>query len=181
MPAFTTIVPGRLWQVEDLLTAEQVSHIQSVDWNTLAWNQSPQQAGWLRREIVWNEPEIQPITPWLNAGLDQVNEATGSAFTVAGGTFWVDQPGFQCPLHTDGHLANSLQMYWIVADDSYGTGFYYHKRTDSLLYQFASKPNTGYLMLNHANPDGSQPLQWHAMLHPVPPNTIRVTSYWQFQ
>jgi hypothetical protein len=74
-----------------------------------------------------------------------------------------------------------MQLYWTVPGPDWGTGFYRYKDPDSLLYQFESRPNSGYIMLNHLNPDGSQPLLWHAMLNPVPAGHIRVTSYWQFK
>jgi len=180
MAEFEAVVPGRLWQVRNLLTAEQTDHIVSVDWISLPWVVSPQQSAWSRREIAWDCAATQALKGYIDQQLDTINSAAGTSFVHASGHFWVDLPGFACAMHTDGHLANALQMYWIVPSEAYGTGFYHYRRSDSLMYQFASRPNTGYLMLNHPNPDGSQPLQWHAMLNPVPEGTIRVTSYWQF-
>lgn len=180
MTTFTNIVPGRLWQVENLLEQEQVDQILSTDWLSLAWTTSAGQESWQRRQIQWNEPRVQELSRLINDQLPAINQAAGTEFVQAGGQFWVDQPGFTVGLHTDGHLPNSLQMYWIAPSDDYGTGFYNYKTPDSLLYQFASRPNTGYLMLNHPDADGSQPLQWHGMFRPVPEGHIRVTSYWQF-
>jgi hypothetical protein len=180
MARFNNIVPGRLWEVTDLLSQEQLFHIVNTDWMSLPWTKSPQQSAWLRREITWDCKDIQPLCRYLNNKLDEINHAIGTDFTQSGGQFWVDEPGFAVDMHTDGHLANSLQMYWIVPGPEYGTGFYNYKTRDSLFYQFLSQPNTGYLMLNHVNDDGSQPLQWHGMFNPVPEGTIRVSSYWQF-
>ena len=84
-------------------------------------------------------------------------------------------------LHTDGHVPTAMQLYWTVPGTEFGTGFYHYKNLDAILYQFDSRPNSGYIMLNHLNPDGSQPLLWHAMLNPVPANTVRVSSYWRFE
>jgi hypothetical protein len=180
MSQFNNIVPGRLWEVTDLLSQEQLLHIVNTDWMSLPWTKSPQQSAWLRRQITWDCKEIQPLCQYLDNKLDEINHAIGTDFTQSGGQFWVDEPGFAVDMHTDGHLANSLQMYWIVPGPEYGTGFYNYKTRDSLFYQFLSQPNTGYLMLNHANDNGSQPLQWHGMFNPVPEGTIRVSSYWQF-
>lgn len=177
---FVDIVPGRLWAVKDLLSPDQAQDIVATDWMSLPWTNSPQQQGWLRREIQWNCPESQRLSQYFNSQLGVVNQVLGTDFTQAGGTFWIDLPGFICDMHTDGHLANSLQMYWIAPGPEYGTGFYNFKDNDSLLYQFLSVCNTGYMMLNHRNDDGSQPLQWHGMFNTVPPGHIRVSSYWQF-
>lgn len=180
MAEFVAVVPGRLWQVCDLLTPEQTAQILAVDWLALPWTRSPQQSAWLRREIAWDCSTTQELKVWHDQQLATINRATGTEFEHASGHFWVDLPGFTVPMHTDGHLSNALQMYWIAPDHTYGTGFYQHKRSDTLIHQFTSRPNTGYLMLNHANTDGSQPLQWHAMLNTVPEGHIRVTSYWHF-
>lgn len=180
MAQFTTIVPGRIWQVNDLLPTEQADEILAVDWSTLPWVKGDKQENWLRRQIPWNDPTARRLSRYITEQLPAINQATGNTFKQASGIFWVDQPGFTVDMHTDGHLLNSLQMYWIAPGPEYGTGFYHYKNKESLLYQFESRANTGYIMLNHLNDDGSQPLQWHGMFNPVPANTIRVSSYWQF-
>lgn len=180
MPNFVNVIPGRLWAVSGLLTQDQTADITRVDWMNRAWHNSPQQRQWLRREILWNDPTAQRLAGYINDQLPAINLALGTAFTRASGQFWVDQPGFACAMHTDGHLPNSMQIYWLAAGPEYGTGFYHYNNPESLLYQFDSRPNSGYIMLNHLEPDGSQPLLWHAMLNPVPDGTIRVSSYWQF-
>jgi hypothetical protein len=168
---------GRLWQVQDLLPAEQLAEIQAVDWSSL--QQEPANLA-LRRQIAWNDPVTQRIGSYINQLLPEINQQLGTRFAQSGGHFWIDQPGFTCSLHTDGHLATAMQIYWLAPGACYGTGFYQFKDPDTLLYQFESRPNTGYIMLNHANDDGSQPLLWHAMLNPVPEGTVRVSSYWYF-
>lgn len=180
MPGFTAITPS-LWSVEDLLDTAIVDAILATPWRELATIRIPQQQSWLREQVAWNEPCVQPFVQAINSQLPEINRAIGTEFTQAGGVFWIDYPGFVCPMHTDGHLKNAMQMYWIAATEDLGTGFYHYKRSDSLLHQFPSQTNTGYLMLNDLDSTGAQPLQWHAMLNPVPDNTIRVTSYWQFK
>ena len=172
---------GRLWQVQDLLPAEQAQEIQATEWSQLTTVPSPQQESWARRQVCWNDPTVQRYSGYINACLPEINRALGTQFQRAGGHFWIDLPGFICSLHTDGHLPTAMQLYWTMSQEDLGTGFYYHKNTTYLLYQFLSRPNTGYIMLNHLEPNGSQPLLWHAMLNPVPEGTIRVSSYWQFK
>lgn len=177
---FTEIVPGRLWQVRDLLAKEQVEDILTTQWLSLATDVSSEQELWLRRQVMWNDPCAQRLGGYINSQLDKINSALTTKFTLLGGHFWIDLPGFTVDMHTDGHLPNSMQLYWLVPGPEYGTGFYQYRDRQSLIYQFDSQPNSGYIMLNHLNDDGSQPLQWHAMFNPVPDNTIRVSSYWQF-
>lgn len=171
---------GRLWSVEDLLPSEELADILSTPWHDLAWSPSGGQESWPRRQVNWNDPTAQRLGQYINAQLPAINHALGTEFQLSGGHFWIDQPGFCVPLHTDGHVPNAMQLYWTVPGADWGTGFYSYKSTNSLLYQYQSRPNTGYIMLNHLAADGSQPLLWHAMLNPVPLGTIRVTSYWRF-
>ena len=179
MAEFSCIVPGRLWQVRNLLPQPEADEILAIDWLSLTHDTAANLD--LRRQIAWYDPVAQHVGQYINQQLPNINSALGTEFTLSGGHFWIDLPGFTCDLHTDGHLPTAMQVYWTVPSAAYGTGFYHFKNNNSLRHQFASRPNSGYIMLNHANPDGSQPLQWHAMLNPVPLGHIRVTSYWCFE
>jgi len=172
---------ARLWSVQDLLPPDELADIMATPWLDLAWSPSGGQESWPRRQVNWNATQAQRLSGYINAQLPVINLALGTEFTQSGGHFWIDLPGFTVPLHTDGHVPNSMQLYWTVPGVEWGTAFYRYKQTDSLIYQCASRPNTGYIMLNHLAEDGHQPLLWHAMLNPVPEGTIRVTSYWRFE
>jgi hypothetical protein len=181
MAEFTPVDDGhRLWQVSDLLPPEQAAEIVATDWMALTAGPSCGQETWLRQQVTGSDPTAQRYSSYINACLPEINQVLGTVFGSMAGHFWIDQPGFQVAMHTDGHLPTAMQLYWTVPSQEYGTGFYRYKNLESLLYQFASRPNSGYIMLNHANPDGSQPLLWHAMLNPVPAGHIRVSSYWYF-
>jgi hypothetical protein len=171
---------GRVWQVQDLLPPDQADEILATPWRELPHQPALQQECWRRRQVIAADDHALRYTHYINQCLPQINLALGTAFRHSTGHFWVDLPGFQVPLHTDGHLPTAMQIYWTVPDLTYGTGFYRYRNPDSLYYQFESRPNSGYIMLNHAREDGSQPLLWHAMLNPVPEGAIRVTSYWYF-
>ena len=179
MTHFIPVVQGRLWQVEDLLPPAQAEEIRATEWFALTQEPGPANLDH-RRQITWSDPHAQRYSEYINCCLPEINQALSTEFVRMSGHFWIDLPGFECALHTDGELANSMQLYWCVPGDEWGTGFYHFKDPEQLLYQFRSRPNSGYIMLNHTEPDGSQPLQWHAMLNPVPKGTIRVTSYWYF-
>lgn len=172
---------ARLWSVADLLPSAQAEEITATNWLSLESGPSGGQETWPRQQVAWSDPVAQRYSEYINASLPEINLALGTAFTRAGGHFWIDQPGFTVAMHTDGHVPTAMQIYWSVPGPEYGTGFYQYKNPDSLLYQFTSRPNTGYIMLNHPDPDGSQPLLWHAMLRPVPAGHIRVSSYWRFE
>jgi hypothetical protein len=180
MTQFTPIVPGRLWQVSDLLPATQADEICATDWCAVTRESSSGQESWPRQQVTWSDPTAVRYSGYINRCLPEINRALGTEFQQSRGHFWIDLPGFTCLMHTDGHLPTAMQLYWTVPGPEWGTGFYHYKTLESLLYQFESRPNSGYIMLNHADPDGSQPLQWHAMLNPVPAGHIRVSSYWYF-
>lgn len=162
----------RLYQLIDLLPQHQVDEILSVDWCRLEC-----QPGNLRFRNRVIQDQIEYIDRHITKLLPGINQWLGTTFGRMHGQWWVDHPGFYCPLHTDGELPNSLQMYWITPGENYGTEFYYYKEANSLKHRFRSIVNTGYIMLNHPNEDGSQPLQWHAMMNVVPRGHIRVSSY----
>lgn len=176
----TTIDPGRLYQVTDLLPDAQVNDILNLDWLSLPWARGSMQESWARRQLAWDHPDIQRVSKYISDKLPEINQQLGTKFVNSFGSWWLDEPGFTCAMHTDGHLPNSMQIYWIVPGSEYGTCFYEHDKK-TIRHHFTSLLNTGYIMLNHLNEDGSQPLQWHAMYQPVPPGTFRLSSYWQFQ
>jgi hypothetical protein len=171
---------GRLWQVSDLLPKAQAEEILSTDWSCLATGPSGGQETWRRRQVAWDDAHALQYGGYINRCLPAINQALGTEFTRTSGHFWIDLPGFAVAMHTDGHVTTAMQLYWTVPGPEWGTGFYYFKNPNTLLYRFASVPNSGYIMLNHTDPDGSQPLLWHAMLNPVPEGHIRVSSYWYF-
>ena len=182
MATFTVVDDrNRLWEVTDLLPKEQAEEIVATDWSTVATGLQPGQESWARGRVNWNDPQAQRYSSYINHWLPEINSALGTTFESMSGSFWIDRPGFTVDLHTDGHLSNAMHLYWTVPNDTLGTGFYRYKDPKSILYQFSSKPNSGYIMLNHLADDGSQPLLWHAMFNPVPKDTIRVSSYWLFK
>lgn len=173
-------IDHRLWHVHDLLPQQQVDEILAIPWTELPWQKENLQEHWPRRKITNDIPEVHRVSLYIEKCLPEINQILGTEFHSCSGHWWIDEPGFTCSMHTDGHLPNAMQLYWIVPSDQYGTGFYHFKNTNSLKYQFASVPNSGYIMLNHLDPDGSQPLQWHGMFNSVPADTYRLSSYFYF-
>jgi len=173
-------IDDRLWLVKQLLPQDQVQHIMSLPWADFDWQKENLQETWPRRKINSDIMPVSQVTQYIRDCLPVINQALGTKFESCDGHWWVDCEGFTCDMHTDGHLPNSMQLYWIAPGTQYGTGFYHYKTRASIKYQFDSVPNSGYIMLNHCDPDGSQPLQWHGMFNPVPSGTIRLSSYFYF-
>jgi len=172
---------NRLFLVEDVLPLDLVDEILHQDWINLPWNDQDGQEMWLRRSINFsNNPLLQQATQELKNTYRQVEEACG--ITVANADYintswWVDEPTFFVPIHTDGHLPATMQLFWHADNETLGTKFYNSKSRTDIRYDFPFRPNSGYVMLNGLNPDGSQPLQWHGLLNKVPENSYRLTSY----
>jgi len=172
---------GRLFLIQDLVPPALVNDIISADWSIHATvPPSPQQAQWRRREIDMKSHTIQlQLTEAIHQACPQIQEHCGVTWNFLGTpTWWLDLPGFDVNVHTDGHLPSALQMFWLAPDPQYGTVFY--DCHQNVLKQFDFIANTGYLMLNQLNSDGSQPLLWHGMQNTVPPGQIRITTYHVF-
>lgn len=170
---------GRLYQVNNLLTADELADVMSTHWLDLPWKRGPGQQHWPRRWLLPDQ-RVTQLTEYVDSKLNQINELIGKKFNGIGTHWWVDEPGFTVAMHTDGHLPYTMQLYWEVPSEEFGTVFYHYKTIDSLRYKFLSIPNHGYIMDNKCD-DDYQMLQWHSMLNKVPEGTIRVSSYsWFF-
>lgn len=169
----------RLFLVTDLLPQDQCNEILLTDWRQFAWERQPGQEHWLRRRVIECE-RLDVYNHWITLQLPELWHKIGMDFRGSSSQWWIDDAGFTVDSHTDGELPYAMQVWWAVPGPEYGTGFWHDKAQTSLRYQFESMPNTGYVLLNHPNLDGSQPLQWHVMSNPVPKGTVRVSSYWLF-
>ena len=164
-----------LFRVTDVFPQHMVDLVMTESWLTLPWQRQPGQETWLRRRIdntaigwadQWDR-HLQMLWPQVAASLNiKIADYQGTAW-------WLDEPGFQCAMHTDGEMPGSLHLIW----SGPGTSFYWYKNTDSLRYRVPAEANSGYIMLNLPDATGYRKLQWHAMLDPVPQGTFRLTSY----
>lgn len=166
---------GRIYQINNLLTAEEVADVMSTNWLEQPWHREQLQESWRRRRLD-SSPHIDRLSGYINGKLRLINQLANKNFQFMDTAWWVDEPGFTVAMHTDGHLPYTMQLYWEVPSDQFGTVFYYYKKVDAVRYKLLSIPNHGYLMDNHCEPD-HQLLHWHAMLNKVPENKIRVSSY----
>lgn len=168
----------RLFHIREILCSTALKRLTSLDWSSIVWERPPQQESWKRRSLTDKHSVLADVNMQLRDLSGEIGERCGVEFSYPSTAWWLDEPGFTVDLHTDGHLPAAMQLCWLAPDAHYGTAFYTDPRT--LRHQFESVPNTGYIMLNQPNIDGSQPLQWHSMTNSVPSNTLRITSYTTF-
>jgi hypothetical protein len=170
---------SNLYHVENLMPESLVEKILATPWLDLPWSVQPGQQALRRRKI--NNDSIPWLLEWdlaCHSVLPDIARAIGHRLDNYTGTaWWLDEPGFVCPLHTDGEIPGAIQLFWIGARIDLGTTFYWYKDRASKRYQFPMQLNTGYVMINKPNQDGYRNLLWHGMLEPVPRNTFRLTSY----
>ena len=185
-----TIIPDRLYSVQDLVPDHVALAIQAQDW--LAFPSSPGygQETWSRR-CVDNNSVLQEVNSHISQAVGQINQQLETRFDIRGGVvWWLDLPGFNVKVHCDNPgVKTALQMYWIAPSEQHGTVFYSDNQPGvdftarpsdqlELVHQFLSRANTGYLMRNEPDPvTGQPPRLWHGMHNPVPAGHIRLSSY----
>lgn len=168
-----------LFKISNVFPYHIVEKVLFTPWMELAWQRQQGQETWRRRRI--NDSEIPWRKEWdshLQSIWSDIAQAVGRDIGDYIGTgWWVDEPEFSCPMHTDGEMPGSLHMTWIAAVPELGTAFYNYKDENSLRHHFMAEANTGYIMINVPDAAGTRHLQWHAMLTPVPAETYRLSSY----
>jgi len=164
---------SNLFKVENVFTTDLVAQIMSTDWLSIPWQRQEGQENWARKRL--DNTSLPWIATWdqqISQAWESIQQQIGIKIAPYFGTaFWLDEDGFTCPIHTDGELPGSLHMNWIGP----ATAFYWYKDSRALRYQFESRPNTGYIMVNQSENTGYRKLLWHAMLTPV--KNFRITSY----
>jgi len=180
-----TPITNRLFQITDLFPPELVAQILAKDWLAATWQKQEMQLDWLRRALTTDaDPVLIQASERIALLQPQIEELCGVKFERPinryNTVWWLDEPGFTVGMHTDGELPSTMQIYWVSPTDKLGTIFSDFVDPKNLYKRFIPEVNTGYIMLNGPNPDGSQPLLWHGMINPVPRNTFRVSSYTTF-
>ena len=175
---------NNLFFVEDVFPQSLVDQIISTDWLALPWQQQQGQESLSRRRIknqslTWNsewDSCCKELWPAIGKSIGCKLSSYQSNGNNYGTAWWVDEPGFTCPIHTDGEMPGAMQLIWI-GNANLGTTFYNYKNPNTIRHQFVVAPNTGYIMINSPDHNGYRKLQWHGMLNPVPNNLFRVSSY----
>jgi len=168
---------GHLYSVKDVFPPELAEQIQAHNWSTGDYTRLAIGSN-RRRQLITSIDAVdqyihQVVTP-------AVESACGVVFTdprQSAITWWLDEPGFRPRMHTDGDKPSALQVYWQPEQTDLGTAFYNSSDRLDLLHYFASRSNTGYIMLNTHEP---RPPLWHDMQRPVPDAVQRVTLYISF-
>ena len=168
----------RLYQIDGVLPLTLFNELASTNWASIEWTRPVKQETWPRRSLDSSVPILKTVTDYIENLQEEIGNLIGVELFYPGTAWWLDEPGFTVAMHTDGHVPAAMQLFWVMPTEDHGTEFYYDYKT--LQHKFKSIPNTGYIMLNQLEPDGSQPLQWHSMTNPVPNGTTRVSSYTTF-
>jgi hypothetical protein len=169
-----------LFQVQDLVPDSLLAQITSTDWVNTSFNITDKQE-WMVRKSITDE-----MLPWNNAWRNAIDSLMLTAqdlygisfqFGIHNTTWWIDEPGFDCIIHTDDpRVRIALQMFW-VGNSNLGTTFYHDKNVNHVRKQFDFIPNTGYLLINNTSKSKSDTGKFHDMMTPIPKNTFRLTSY----
>lgn len=175
---------NRLWAISDIWPEDLINDVLSIDWLNEPFAYETELLGdQNRRNVFPKNPIITRLDDYMHQCVPLINQITNNNFISSPAScWWINEPGFRSNMHHDGGLLNNMLVYWYAPDKSeeYGTTFYNSDNTSDVLHQFKSVPGTGYFMLNHVDPDGTRPIQLHAMLNIIPPNHWRLTSFWQF-
>ena len=174
---------NNLFEIVNLVPQSLVNKITQTPWMSLQYKLEEGNRG-LRKRVHNNQlPWIDEFHACVDQAWETIVTHTGcdhlEYFNLDGSAtgFWIDESDYTCPIHTDGELPGSIQMYWVGASTDLGTTWYQHKDHNAIRHQFEFKPNTGYIMINKPESNGYRKLQWHGMLTPVPDNSFRVSSY----
>jgi hypothetical protein len=174
---------NRIFQVNNLFPQDLVDSVLNLDWPNISWHRPAQQETWNRRNINTNQTTaLEKVSEFIWQQIETIEDKCNVKFVgrYPTTTWWYDEPGFDVNIHTDGHLPATMQIFWIAPGKQFATQFYKSKNPGDFITNLEFVPNTGYIMLNMPNADGSQPLQWHGMLEKVPENAFRVSSYTTF-
>ncbi len=170
---------ARLWAISDVWPKELVDQVLAIDWLAEPVIRSP--GDMLYRRVVRPQHQcIQSVEQHMHSVIPEINQITNSNFTRCGGVWNLCEPGYISYIHHDGELPNNMLIYWHAPDTSYGTTFYNSSSDTDTLHEFKSVAGTGYFMLNHTDADGHRPLQYHGTQKPVPENSWRLVTLWNF-
>ena len=167
-----------LYSVIDVMPAALVSKILATSWLDLPWQQPPGQSTHSRRQI------LDSALPWAlewdlacHAVCAEISAAVNHDMgDYVNTVWWLDEPGYHEPIHSNNHGANCMHLYWIGARVDLGSVFFWYFDAGSRRYQFAHAANSAYVTVSRPNQDGTQNFLWNGMLEPVPRNTFRLSS-----
>jgi len=173
----TAVVDPVLYAVEHAVPDTLASAILAVPWADLPYTIIGDRPVHRRRRIDPDPPVTAELIKYTQQEIiPAVEHQCGVKFDHPEQAFvqwWLDEPDFRAEIHHDGPLPSSMQLYWTPEHADLGTTFWQDRARTQCLHRFASRPNSGYLMLNtHTD----QPL-WHNMERSVPAGYLRLSSY----
>ena len=183
----TTVEPiqgsHRLFSVQLALDPEYVKRLNQVDWLSRPYEMDDhsRESDTFQRRILTECLDVQEIIDLeIQKLVPIVNEVAGKNYTAAGGTWQICEPGFVCPMHTDGYKPNVMIIYWQTPGIEWGTTFYNTSDPTDVWYEFPPVPGTGFFANYEPDPGESWPLMWHASLKAVPEKHYRLLTQYEF-
>ena len=171
---------ARLWAISDIWPQELVDQVMAINWPDEPAVKSS--SDMMYRDIVQPQYQcIRSVDELMHNHILGINQITNSNFIGCSRGRWnMCRPGYFSGFHHDGELPNVMLIYWHAPDPSYGTTFYNSTSDSDVFHEFKSVAGTGYFMLNHADDTGHRPVQYHGMQKPVPENSWRLITLWNF-
>lgn len=132
-----------------------------------------------RRDLIKAAEIYNEIDREVEKLLPEINRLANTAFSHMGSTWYLCEPGFWCPMHTDGHKNNVMIIYWHTPGAHHGTTYYNSDNPQDVMHEFLGTPNTGFFA--NYRPRMGRPWvdMWHASLSPVPRGQYRLLSLYE--
>lgn len=162
-----------LFQVTDILSNELLDLLSKEILESIPFTEQEWQEDWKRRRLTpMPGSTLESIDKYINLQKDTIGKGVGLNITQIDTRFWLDLPGFDCPVHLDNEGVDYvMQLFLSDAPYNLGTVFYDNKNVRKA---FEFKLNTGYIMFNNNK-------QLHGMTNVVSKSVQRFTSYSYFQ
>jgi hypothetical protein len=170
-----------LYQIEDFFPKDIAQQVIAIPWLDLPYNRL-EIGNSRRRNLHLDHDFLDKAGQYIRTVLKpQIEDVCKVKFLEHSSVnWWLDEPGFRPRIHHDGDVQANALIYWLPVDrQDLGTSFYHDQEAQQVIYRFANRPNTGYLMFHpkyHAN---INKLLWHDMERSVPEGVTRlVTHVW---
>ena len=173
----------RLFSIQNVVEPEYLEKINQVDWLSRPFEMDDHSisSSTFQRRILTEYLDLQKnIDKEIGKILTAINSESGNDYKLIGATWQICEPGFVCPMHTDGHKPNVMIIYWQAPGIEWGTTFYNTNSPADVWYEFPAVPGTGFFANYETGHGEPWPEMWHASLKAVPENSYRLLTQYEF-
>lgn len=165
-------------QAVDPIYLEQLNRI---DWLSRDWFPDSHWDWNFPRRILRDHCDLMnTIDRDLQSLVPVVNRFCNTTYSFVQSVWQICEPGFVCPMHTDGQKPNVMIIYWQTPGPEFGTTFYNSPDPTDVFHEFPGVPNTGFFAEYRPRPGNPWKL-WHAALNTVPKGSYRLMTQCEFQ